>query len=54
MRTPTETMIRRSGFAAILLLAVIGIPAAIYAVHVYYQPLDIIVDRVAAKFGIRL
>lgn len=54
MRTPSETMMRRSGFAALLLLAVVGIPAIIYAVHVYYQPLDLIVDKVAAKFGIRL
>lgn len=54
MRTPSETMMRRSGFAALLLIAVVGIPAIIYAVHVFYQPLDIIVGRVAAKFGIRL
>jgi uncharacterized protein involved in exopolysaccharide biosynthesis len=54
MRTPSEIMVRRSGFIALLLLAVIGIPAVIYAVHVYYQPLDIIVSRVAAKFGIRM
>lgn len=54
MRTPSETMMRRSGFAALLLLAVVGIPAIIYAVHVYYQPLDLIVGKVAAKLGIRL
>lgn len=54
MRTPSETMMRRSGFAAMLLVAVIGIPALIYAVHVFYQPLDIIVGKLAAKFGIRL
>lgn len=54
MRTPSETMMRRSGFGAILVLAVVGIPAIIYAVHVYYQPLDILIGRVMAKFGIRL
>ena len=54
MRTPSETMMRRSGFAAILLVAVIGIPAIIYAVHVYYQPLDVLVGRVAAKIGINM
>lgn len=54
MRTPSETMMRRSGFAAMLLVAVIGIPAIIYAVHVYYQPLDVLVGRVASQFGIRL
>ncbi len=54
MRTPSETMMRRTAFTAMLLIAVLGIPAMIYAVHVYYQPLDIIVAKVAAKFGIRL
>jgi polysaccharide chain length determinant protein (PEP-CTERM system associated) len=54
MRTPSETMMRRSGFAAMLLVAVIGIPAIIYAVHVYYQPLDVLVGRVAAKIGINM
>lgn len=54
IRTPSETMMRRMAFVAVLLLAVVGIPALIYAVHVYYQPLDIIVGRVASKFGIRL
>lgn len=54
MRTPSETMMRRTVFAGMLLVAVLGIPAMIYAVHVYYQPLDIIIGRVAAKFGIHL
>ncbi len=54
MRTPSEVMMRRTGFALVLLIAVAGIPAMIYAVHVYYQPLDIIITKVAAKLGIRL
>lgn len=54
MRTPREMMMRRMAFVAILGVAVLGIPAMIYAVHVYYQPLDIIIGRVAAKFGIHL
>ncbi len=54
MRTPSETVLRRGGFAAMLLVAVIGIPALIYAVHVFYQPLDLILARFAAKFGISL
>ncbi|MGE3146738.1 MAG: GumC family protein [Pseudorhodoplanes sp.] len=54
MRTPSETMMRRSGFAAMLLVAVIGIPAIIYAVHVYYQPLDVLVGKVAEKIGINM
>jgi hypothetical protein len=54
MRTPSETMMRRTAFATILLVAVLGIPAMVYAVHVYYAPLDIIVGKIVSKFGIRL
>lgn len=54
MRTPSETMQRRSGFVALLLIAVVGIPAAIYAVHVYVAPLDYIFSKVAEKVGLKL
>ncbi len=54
MRTPSEMMKRRSGFVALLLLAVVGIPAAIYAVHVYVAPLDYIFGKVAEKLGLNL
>lgn len=54
MRTPSETMQRRSGFIALLLIAVVGIPAAIYAVHVYVAPLDYIFSKVAEKVGLKL
>jgi len=54
MRTPSETMRRRSGFAAILAVAVIGIPALIYAVHVFYAPLDSIFAKLAEMVGIRM
>lgn len=54
MRTPNETMRRRSVFVGMLLAAVVGIPAMIYAVHVFYQPLDILISRVAAQVGIHL
>lgn len=54
MRTPGETMRRRSVFAGFLLLAVAGIPAVLYGVHVFYLPLDILLGRAAATLGIRL
>lgn len=54
MRTPSETMQRRSGFIALLLLAVVGIPAAIYAVHVYVAPLDYLVNKVAENIGLMM
>jgi hypothetical protein len=37
-----------------LMVAIVGIPAAIYAVHVFYQPLDLILSRFATQFGISL
>ena len=43
-----------SGFVALLLIAVVGIPAAIYAVHVYVAPLDYIFSKVAEKVGLKL
>lgn len=54
MRTAHETVARRSMFLGLFLLSVIGIPALIYAVHVYYLPLDMILAKIAAKVGIRL
>lgn len=54
MRTPGETYARRAMFATMLMIAVIGIPALIYAVHMYYQPLDLILAKVAAKLGMNL
>ncbi len=54
MLTPGETTKRRSLFVASLLVAIMGIPAILYAVHVFYQPLDILLAKVAAKVGIRL
>jgi uncharacterized protein involved in exopolysaccharide biosynthesis len=54
IRTPRETVVRRSVFAMMLLGVVVGIPAAIYAVHVYVRPLDLLLSQVAAKFGLSL
>lgn len=54
MRTPGETMRRRSVFAGCLLVAVAGIPAILYGVHVFYQPLDILLERAVATIGIRI
>jgi polysaccharide chain length determinant protein (PEP-CTERM system associated) len=54
VRTPRETILRRTAFASMLMVAIVGIPAAIYAVHVFYQPLDLILSRFATQFGISL
>ncbi len=52
MRTPNETMRRRSIFISMLLASMIGIPLIMYAVHVFYQPLDVILNKIAIKFGL--
>ncbi len=51
IRTPMEMVMRRAAFTAILLAIVIGIPAAIWAVHTYYLPLDLLYERVAQRLG---
>lgn len=35
------------------LVILIGIPAAVYAVHVYYQPLDLLAERIMDRIGVR-
>ncbi len=45
---------RQRGMKLLLLLAIVTvIPAAIFAIHTYYLPLDLIADRVMNKVGIR-
>ena len=51
--TPGEIWRRRSWKLARLLMIVIAVPAAVYAVHVYYQPLDLVAERAIDKIGIR-
>lgn len=54
LRTPSETMRRRSAFVAMMLVAIVGIPALMYAVHVFYQPLDVLLNRVTSQVGITI
>ncbi len=51
--TPGEIWRRRSWKLVRLLAIVIAVPAAVYAVHVYYQPLDLVAERAIDKIGIR-
>ena len=51
IRTPFELVIRRAAFAAVLLVIIVGLPAAVYAVHTYYMPLDLLYEKVARKVG---
>lgn len=51
--TKGETVRRRLFRTARLLIILLGIPAAIYAIHIYYQPLDLVAERIMDKIGIR-
>lgn len=51
--TSGETVRRRTYKALRLLAILLGVPAAVYAVHIYYQPLDLIAERIMDKFGLR-
>jgi len=53
IRSRRELVMQRS-FKLIRILAIlIGVPALIYAIHTYYQPLDLIADRIMNKLGVR-
>lgn len=54
MQTPEEIQARRMTVLLAVALFGIGLPAAIYAVHSYYMPLDLFLAKAAAKLGIRL
>jgi len=51
VRTPMELVVRRAVFVTAFAVLVIGIPAALFALHTYYLPLDLIYERFATKIG---
>ncbi|MEO0487041.1 MAG: lipopolysaccharide biosynthesis [Pseudomonadota bacterium] len=53
IQTRRQTFFRRSFRLALLLAIVTGIPAVIYALHIFYLPLDLLADRAMNKIGIR-
>ena len=46
-------MFQRSRKILLILIILVGVPAGVWAVHTYYQPLDLIADRVMHKLGAR-
>ena len=45
---------RQRSLKLLLVLAIlVGIPAAVYAIHIYYLPLDLLADRIMNKTGLR-
>lgn len=53
IQTRGQKFRQRSLKLMVLLAIVTVIPAAIYAIHTYYLPLDLIADRIMNKVGIR-
>lgn len=53
IRTRSQKFVQRSIKAAWILAILIGLPALVYAVHTFYQPLDLLAERIMDKFGLR-
>lgn len=51
IRTPMEQVMRRAAFVGIFAILVVGLPAALFAVHTLYLPLDLIYERITDKIG---
>jgi uncharacterized protein involved in exopolysaccharide biosynthesis len=52
-RTRTEMFIQRGRKIVIIMVILIGGPIAVWAVHEYYLPLDLLADRAMDKLGVR-
>lgn len=52
VKTQRERVLDRVAQAAIVLIIIAGIPAALYAVHYLYLPLDLLAERVMNKIGV--
>lgn len=54
IRTRRQVFFQRGLKLLIIFAIIIGVPMAVYAVHTYYTPLDLLAERVMNKLGIRL
>lgn len=52
MRTQHELALKRTAMLVVLALIVVGIPLALFAVHTYYLPLDLLIRRGASAVGL--
>ena len=52
VRTRRERIVKRLIIVLLLLIFIIGVPAAIWAVHTYYLPIDLLIEKVADKLGL--
>ncbi len=52
VQTAREIAIRRSMIAASVLVPVVGLCLGLYIIHVYYMPIDLLLEKVAEKLGV--
>ncbi|TMV07022.1 lipopolysaccharide biosynthesis [Ruegeria sediminis] len=52
VRSRGEVIVQRVAWVTLILAILIGVPAAVWAVHTYYLPLDLIVEQVMDKMGV--
>ena len=53
IRTRSQKFRQRSAMLLLILVILVGIPAAVFAVHTYYLPLDLLADKVMNRMGVR-
>ncbi|SIT16963.1 Uncharacterized protein involved in exopolysaccharide biosynthesis [Roseivivax lentus] len=51
--TRRQLILQRGIKASLILTILIGIPAMIYAVHVYYLPIDLLAEKLMNRLGVR-
>ena len=53
VQTRGEVFARRGRKLILTLLILVCVPAVIYAIHTFYQPLDLIAEKIMNKIGVR-
>ena len=53
IRTGQQVFVQRGIKLIIILAIVVGTPALIYAVHIYYLPIDLVAEKVMNRLGVR-
>ena len=52
IQTRSETIRRRLRAATSILAVAVCVPAALYLIHYHYMPIDLIISKLATRFGI--
>ena len=52
IRTPGDRLMKGAVMLTVVTVVVVGVPAALFMVHTYYLPLDLIAGKALAKLGI--